>query len=84
MGVGGGGRTDDIEGLESRDQLGFDILGGVGVVPGGESVFDEGCFELGRIQGLELGFRETLVVVEDSDLDWCHGVDVVGVFHDMI
>lgn len=76
--------TDDIEGLESRDQLGFDILGGVGVVPGGEGVFDEGCFELGWIQGLELGLGDALVVVEDGDLDWCHGVGVVGGFESMI
>lgn len=73
---GWGTRTDDLEGLESRDQLVLYILGGVGVVVGAESVFDEGCFELGWVQGFELGLRKALVVVEDGDLDWYHCVGV--------
>jgi len=63
---------DDGEGFEAVDQLLLYILGSGRVVEGEEGVAEDGDGE-GGIEGCEVRFCDSLVVVEDGDFDWGWG-----------
>lgn len=64
-----GAVTDDVKGLQSRDQGILDGFRGIGMVVGQQRVVEGGDFEERLVQLAEVGFREALVIVEDSDLE---------------
>jgi hypothetical protein len=65
--------TYDLEWLKPLDELILDRRRSVRVVIWQESVIESDDFELGCVERGELGLRDTLVVVENGNLEFRHG-----------